>query len=121
MSRTKLRRGADAPRVRPETQQGSDTFREPHSGDLDMSKLSFAVCLALAGSATLASLVVGSDAYAGGRGKDFYSQTYQFDRPMNGYEGFSGAYHCSYVKVPKKVCTASGTCKTVWELTQTCQ
>ncbi len=53
-------------------------------------------------------------------GKDYYAQTYQFNRPMNGYEGFSGAYHCSYVKTPKTVC-AAGKCKKVWELLQTCQ
>lgn len=53
-------------------------------------------------------------------GKEYFSQTYQFDRPMNGYQGFSGAYHCSYVKTPKTVCHA-GKCKRVWELLQTCQ
>lgn len=91
-----------------------------HTVEILMTKFRLALCLALAATATLASFWGGSDAYAGGRGKDFYSETYRFDRPMNGYEGFSGAYHCSYVKVPKKVCTAAG-CKTVWELTQTCQ
>jgi hypothetical protein len=40
---------------------------------------------------------------------------------MNGYQGFSGAYHCSYVRTPKTVCSAAGKCKKVWELLQTCQ
>lgn len=76
---------------------------------------------ALAALAALAPLVASSDADARGGGKEFFSQSYQFDRPMNGYEGFSGAYHCSYVKTPKKVCSPGGKCKTVWELLQTCQ
>lgn len=67
-----------------------------------------------------ALLLAGGDANARG-GKEYYSQTYQFDRPMNGYQGFSGAYHCSYVKTPKTVCNAAGKCKRVWELLQTCQ
>lgn len=72
----------------------------------------------IAAGATVASTVAGTDAHA--RGKQYYSETYQFDRAMNGYEGFSGAYHCSFVKTPKKLCL-SGKCKTVWELVQTCQ
>jgi hypothetical protein len=82
------------------------------------STLRTALCLSLAAGAMLVTGFAGSDAHA--RGKEHYSQTYQFDRAMNGYEGFSGAYHCSYVKMPKKVCL-SGKCKTVWELVQTCQ
>lgn len=75
---------------------------------------------ALAVMSGLAPIAAGGDAEAKG-GKDYYSQTYQFDRPMNGYQGFSGAYHCSYVKTPKTVCNAAGKCKKVWELLQTCQ
>lgn len=52
--------------------------------------------------------------------KEYYAQSYIFTKPMNGYEGFSGAYHCSYVKTPKTVCVG-GKCKKVWELLQTCQ
>ncbi|HYD15704.1 MAG TPA: hypothetical protein VEA77_04830 [Hyphomicrobium sp.] len=73
----------------------------------------------LAAAAALAPLVSSGDAYAKG-GKEYFSQTYQFDRPMNGYQGFSGAYHCSYVKTPKTVCVG-GKCKKIWELLQTCQ
>ena len=73
----------------------------------------------IAAAAALAPLVSSSDADAKG-GKEYFSQTYQFDRAMNGYEGFSGAYHCSYVKTPKTVCVA-GKCKKIWELQQNCQ
>jgi len=73
----------------------------------------------LAATAALAPLAVDT-AHARG-GKEYYAETYQFSKPMNGYEGFQGAYHCSYVKTPKKVCDAAGRCKKVWELLQTCQ
>ncbi len=75
---------------------------------------------ALAAAAVLAPLVSGTDANAKG-GKEYFQETYQFDKPMNGYQGFSGAYHCSYVKTPKNVCNSAGKCKRVWELLQTCQ
>lgn len=76
--------------------------------------------LALATLAAAATLLAHTQAQARG-GKEYFQQTYQFDKPMNGYQGFSGAYHCSYVKTPKTVCNASGKCKRVWELLQTCQ
>lgn len=75
---------------------------------------------ALAAVAAVAPLVSGGSAHAKG-GKEYFSETYQFDRAMNGYEGFSGAYHCSYVKTPKTVCNSAGQCKRIWELLQTCQ
>jgi len=74
---------------------------------------------ALAAAAAALPLVSSSDADARG-GKEYFAETYRFSKPMNGYEGFSGAYHCSYVKTPKTVCVA-GKCKKVWELLQTCQ
>lgn len=77
------------------------------------------ICIAAA-VAFVAGLAVTTCADARG-GKDYYAETYQFDRPMNGYQGFSGAYHCSYIKTPKEVCSATGKCKRVWELLQTCQ
>jgi hypothetical protein len=73
---------------------------------------------ALAAVAALAPLATGAAAKGG---KEYFSQSYTFDRPMNGYEGFSGAYHCSYVKTPRTVCNKAGQCKKVWELLQTCQ
>jgi hypothetical protein len=68
----------------------------------------------------LAPLLAGTKAEAG-HGKDFYSKEYTFDKPMNGYQGFSGAYYCSYVKQPKDVCTPNGQCKRIWTLVQSCQ
>jgi hypothetical protein len=38
-------------------------------------------------------------------GKDFYSQDYNLDRPMKGYEGQAGNYYCSYQRLPNRVCT----------------
>lgn len=84
------------------------------------SMIRTAAVAAVAVFATAATLLAGSDAFARG-GKEYFQQTYQFDRPMNGYQGFSGAYHCSYVKTPKNVCDGQGRCKRVWELLQTCQ
>ena len=75
---------------------------------------------ALVAVAALVPLAASGEAEARG-GKEYFSQTYQFDKPMNGYQGFSGAYHCSYVKTPRTGCTAAGKCKRVWELLQTCQ
>ncbi|MEI9900165.1 MAG: hypothetical protein WDN31_08595 [Hyphomicrobium sp.] len=44
-------------------------------------------------------------------GKDFYSQDYQFDRPMKGYEGQAGNYYCSYQRLPNRVCATSATAR----------
>ena len=59
---------------------------------------------------------------AGGRGKDFYVEEYQFKKPMNGYTGRQGNYWCDYVKVPNRKCDSKGNnCKIVsWTLRQTC-
>lgn len=86
-----------------------------------MTKISFrtAAFAALAAGLALSPLVSGTDASAKG-GKEYFSETYTFSQPHNGYEGFSGQYHCSYIKTPKTVCVA-GKCKKVWELLQTCQ
>jgi hypothetical protein len=58
-------------------------------------------------------------------GKDFYSQDYNFDRPMKGYEGQAGNYYCSYQRLPNRVCVtdASGNerCQVKgWTLRQYC-
>lgn len=79
-----------------------------------------ATVIAVASLAVIsAALVLSTGAQAKGA-KEYYAETYTFSKPMNGYEGFSGAYHCSYVKTPKTYCVA-GKCKKVWELLQTCQ
>lgn len=70
--------------------------------------------------AALGALSAVSAAEAGGRGKDIYSQDYFFAQPMNGKQGFEGAYYCSYVKQPVEVNLPNGRTKKVWKLTQTC-
>ncbi len=85
-----------------------------------MTTLRITALALLATAVSVSGLVSAPEAQARGA-KEYFQQTYQFDRPMNGYQGFSGAYHCSYVKTPKTVCTAKGKCKRVWELLQTCQ
>ena len=85
------------------------------------STLKTAVFTAFAAIAALSPLVAGTDAMAGGRGKDHYVQEYYFSQPMNGKEGFEGAYFCSYVKQPVEVPLGNGKTKRVWKLTQVCQ
>jgi hypothetical protein len=58
-------------------------------------------------------------------GKDFYSQDYQFDRPMKGYEGQAGNYYCSYQRLPNRVCSTDSSgnerCRVQgWTLRQYC-
>jgi len=36
--------------------------------------------------------------------KEFFSQDYQFEKPMNGYEGRAGNYYCSYQRQPNRAC-----------------
>lgn len=84
-----------------------------------MTKTIASAAFAFAALAALGPFALSGDAEARGA-KEYFSQTYQFDRAMDGYEGFSGAYHCSYIRTPKTVCKR-GTCKRVWELLQTCQ
>jgi len=79
---------------------------------------SLALCAALVGAA----IATGSPAEAGGRGKEFFSQTYTFDKPMHGYEGRAGDYYCSYVRIPVHKVDAKGRLKVVaWTLEQRCQ
>jgi hypothetical protein len=76
---------------------------------------------ALAGAAALAPLLGVTPAEAGGHGKDYYVQEYFFSKPMNGKEGFEGAYFCSYIKQPVEVSLPGGGKKKIWKLTQVCQ
>ncbi len=75
--------------------------------------------LAAIAAAAVAPMLLANAASAKGA-KEYFAETYTFSKPMNGYEGFSGAYHCSYVKTPKTV-YVNGKAKKVWELLQTCQ
>jgi hypothetical protein len=70
----------------------------------------------------LAAFAFAAPAEAGGRGKEFYSQTYVSDRPLHGFEGRApyGDYYCSYVRVPVHK-MINGRMKVVaWTLTQNC-
>ncbi|HKZ96603.1 MAG TPA: hypothetical protein VJ045_06445 [Hyphomicrobiaceae bacterium] len=76
-------------------------------------------------AAALSPLLAGTKAEAKG-GKDIHFQDYTFKVPMNGYSGFSGAYHCDYQKIPNSVCKTDSNgverCKVVsWTLRQMCQ
>lgn len=75
-----------------------------------------------------AGLLVADPAEAQRRGlRPHYSQQYDTDRPVRGYEGFLFPdYYCSYKRYPRRVCstTKSGRerCRVVgWRLEQTCQ
>jgi hypothetical protein len=94
------------------------TSRAAAIPEAHMATFRFTAFAALAAAVALAPTI--GTAHAKGA-KEYFAETYRFDKPMNGYEGFSGAYHCSYVKTPKTVCNAGGKCKKVWELLQTCQ
>ncbi len=77
--------------------------------------------LTLCAAAALAAVVAGSPADAGGRGKEYFSETYTSDRPMHGYEGRAGDYYCSYVRIPVHKIDANGRMKVVaWTLEQHC-
>jgi hypothetical protein len=84
------------------------------------SKFKTAAVAALV-AAALAPVLAGTKAEAGGRAKDHFVQEYYFDQPMNGKQGFEGAYYCSYIKQPVEVPLSSGGTKKIWKLTQVCQ
>jgi hypothetical protein len=70
--------------------------------------------------ATGVTLMAPGSAEAGGRGKEYFSQTYVTKQPLHGYEGRAGDYYCSYVRIPvHKV--INGRMKVVaWTLQQHC-
>jgi hypothetical protein len=59
--------------------------------------------------------------------KPYYSQEYDTDRPVRGYEGFLFPdYYCSYKRYPRRECSTDKRgrqrCRVVgWRLEQTCQ
>ena len=75
----------------------------------------------------IASMHVTSEAEARRGVKPYYSKTYEFDRPVRGYEGHvAPGYYCSYKRYPKRVCThdraGKERCRIKgWTLEQTCQ
>jgi hypothetical protein len=81
------------------------------------------VCCAILASA-LAGVLSTTAAEARG-GKEFFSEDYQFDQPMHGFQGQQGNYYCSYQRLPNRVCTydsnGNETCKVKgWTLRQYC-
>ena len=75
----------------------------------------------------IASMHVTTEAEARRGGKPYYSRTYEFKRPVRGYEGWvAPGYYCSYKRYPRRTCTYSRSGKercriTGWTLEQTCQ
>lgn len=55
--------------------------------------------LALFAAVATFAAVNGDNAHARG-GKEYFSQTYQFSKPMTGVEGRVGAYYCSHRTQP---------------------
>lgn len=59
--------------------------------------------------------------------KPYYSETYETNRPVRGYEGFLFPdYYCSYKRYPRRVCGVDSRGNEVcrvkgWTLEQTCQ
>jgi len=77
------------------------------------------LALALALGTTLA----GTPAHA--KGKEYFSETYNFKTPHNGYSGFAGQHFCDYQKKPNIECFTdrNGRQKCVkkgWQLRQHC-
>ena len=85
-----------------------------------LKTIAFALAL---GATALANVIGSTTAEAGGKGKEFFSEVYTFDRATNGYEGRAGDYYCSYIKTPVRKCDTSGSnCRVVaWQLQQHCQ
>ena len=75
----------------------------------------------------IASMHITSDAEARRGVKPYYWRTYEFNRPVRGYEGWvAPGYYCSYKRYPRRVCTYDGggkkRCRIKgWTLEQTCQ
>jgi hypothetical protein len=82
---------------------------------------------ALAITALAIPLLAAGTAEAGHGVKPFYSETYETQGPVRGYEGYvSPNYYCSYKRYPKRDCSVDAQGKercrvTGWQLEQTCQ
>jgi hypothetical protein len=87
------------------------------------SMLAFAAIFGVA----IASMHVTTEAEARRGVKPYYWRTYQFNRPVKGYEGWvAPGYYCSYKRYPRRTCTYKRSGKercriTGWTLEQTCQ
>jgi hypothetical protein len=77
--------------------------------------------------AALAIPLLAADAAEARGVKPFYSETYETQGPVRGYEGYvSPNYYCSYKRYPKRDCSVDAQGKercrvTGWQLEQTCQ
>lgn len=70
--------------------------------------------------ALTAGVISAAPAEAGGRGKEYFSQTYVTKQPLHGFEGRAGDYYCSYVRIPVHK-LINGRMKVVaWTLQQHC-
>jgi len=75
----------------------------------------------------IASMYVTTEAEARRGVKPYYWRTYEFKRPVRGYEGWvAPGYYCSYKRYPRRTCTHERSGKercriTGWTLEQTCQ
>jgi len=75
----------------------------------------------------IASMHLTTEAEARRGVKPYYWRTYQFKRPVKGYEGWvAPGYYCSYKRYPRRSCSydlaGRERCRiTGWMLEQTCQ
>ncbi|MGE5267848.1 MAG: hypothetical protein ACM3L9_10830 [Deltaproteobacteria bacterium] len=74
-----------------------------------------ALILALAAGA-----IAAAPAEAGGRAKEYFSQTYVLDKPLHGYEGRAGDYYCSYIRIPIHKFVGGRMKVVAWTLQQHC-
>ena len=85
------------------------------------------LAIAVVSGVGTASMYVTSEAEARRGVKPYYWRTYEFKRPVRGYEGWvAPGYYCSYKRYPRRVCTygrgGKERCRiTGWTLEQTCQ
>ncbi len=59
--------------------------------------------IAIAAVAVAASVLSTTSAEARG-GREYFVQTYTFDKPMHGFSGRAGTYMCDYQRLPNRVC-----------------
>lgn len=71
-----------------------------------------------------AALAAASSVANAGGDKEYFTQDYQFKKPMHGFSGHSGNYYCDYQRYPDRKCVVIGgveKCKIVgWTLRQHC-
>jgi hypothetical protein len=70
--------------------------------------------------ALTAGVLAAAPAEAGGRAKEFYSQTYVTGKPLHGFEGRAGDYYCSYVRIPIHKIIGGRMKVVAWTLEQRC-